>query len=125
MEMEEPHLDVRPTLQTLPFYRTPPAAADVVISDLTLEDLAMGTLSSKILAKAEASQKRKASTFGATSSYVAKHTSDDDDDDVCVGIPLVTSICSAVVIPSSGNQGGSSAAPAAEGPGTRGMCFNL
>ncbi|GKB36350.1 hypothetical protein Tco_0881292, partial [Tanacetum coccineum] len=140
---EEPHLDVRQTLQRLPFYRTPPAAADAVIPDLTLEDLAMGTPTSKILAKTKASQKRKASTFGATSSHVVKHTrsalaqssgsttrlclfvdnsddgSDDDDDGVCVGIPLVTSICSAAVIPSSGNQGGSSAAPAAEGPGTR------
>nr|GFC95969.1 hypothetical protein [Tanacetum cinerariifolium] len=33
--------------------------------------LATGTPSFKILAKAEASQKRKASTFGATSGHVA------------------------------------------------------
>ncbi|GJT23131.1 hypothetical protein Tco_0893068 [Tanacetum coccineum] len=63
-----------------------------------LDDHAVGTPSSKILAKAEASQKRKASTSGATSRHVTKCTSDIDDDDAC---------------------GGSSAAPTAEGPGTR------
>nr|GEW09333.1 retrovirus-related Pol polyprotein from transposon TNT 1-94 [Tanacetum cinerariifolium] len=72
---EEPHLDVRPTLQRLLFYCTPPAAADAVISDPTPEDLAVGTPSSKILANAEASQKRKATTSGATSSHVVKRTS--------------------------------------------------
>nr|GEX23265.1 hypothetical protein [Tanacetum cinerariifolium] len=36
------------------------------------EDFAAGTPSSKILAKAEASQKRKASTYGVASSHVAK-----------------------------------------------------
>ncbi|GKE90484.1 hypothetical protein Tco_1567959, partial [Tanacetum coccineum] len=71
---EESHLDVRPTLQRLPFYCTPPAATDVVIPDPTLEDLAVATPSFKILAKAEASQKRKASTSCATSSRVAKRT---------------------------------------------------
>ncbi|GJY70163.1 hypothetical protein Tco_0473145 [Tanacetum coccineum] len=75
------------------------------------EDLVVGTTSSKILAKAEASQKRKASTSGATSSHVEKHTrsalaqssgsttcpslfvsdddrsdDDDDEDDACVEI---------------------------------------
>ncbi|GKB09471.1 hypothetical protein Tco_0837783 [Tanacetum coccineum] len=63
---EEPHHDIRTTLQRLPFYCTPPAAIDAVIPDPTLEDLAVGTPSAKILAKAEASQKRKASTFGDT-----------------------------------------------------------
>ncbi|GKA45602.1 hypothetical protein Tco_0738398, partial [Tanacetum coccineum] len=139
---EEPYLDVRLTLQRLSFYCTPPAVADAVIPDPTPEDLAIGTPSSKILAKAEASQKRKATTSGATSSHVAKHTrssldqsfgsttlpslfmdnsddGSDDDDDSCVKIPLVTPIRSATVIPSSGNQGGSSAAPTAEGPNTR------
>ncbi|GKB78538.1 hypothetical protein Tco_0945433 [Tanacetum coccineum] len=136
---EEPHLDVRPTLQMLPFYCTPPAAADAIIPDPTPEDLAVGTLSFKILAKAEASQKRKASSSGATSSHVAKRTrsalaqlsgsttrpslfvgdddgsdDDDDDDDVCVEIPLVTPFRSAAVSPSSGNQGGSFATPAVE-----------
>ncbi|GJS49509.1 hypothetical protein Tco_0599630 [Tanacetum coccineum] len=82
------------------------------------EDLAVGTPSSKILAKAEASQKQKASTSGATSSHVAKCTSDDDDDDEddpCVEIPLVTPLRSVAVIPSSGNQGGRYATLAAEG----------
>ncbi|GKD49558.1 hypothetical protein Tco_1278534 [Tanacetum coccineum] len=136
---EEPHLDVRPTLQRLPFYCTPPAAADAVIPDTTLEDLVVGTPSFKILAKAEASQKRKASTSRATSRRVAKRTrsalaqssgstthpsllvdNSDDDDDACVEIPLVNPIQSAAVIPSSRNQGGISASPAAEGLGTRG-----
>ncbi|GJZ18882.1 ribonuclease H-like domain-containing protein [Tanacetum coccineum] len=124
---EEPHLDVRPTLQRLPFYCTHPTAIDVVIPNPNLEDLAVGTPSSKILSKVEASQKRKASTSGATSSHVAKRTrsalaessgsttrpslfvgdSDDEsdgDDDACVEILLVTPLRYAVVIPSSGNQ---------------------
>nr|GEY51657.1 hypothetical protein [Tanacetum cinerariifolium] len=45
----------------------------------------------------------------------------DGDDDACVEIPLVTPIHYAAVIPSSRNQGGSFVAPAAEGPGTRGV----
>ncbi|GJV62578.1 hypothetical protein Tco_1473406 [Tanacetum coccineum] len=115
---EEPHFDVRPTLQRLPFYCTPPAAADAVILDLTPEDLTIGTPSFKILVKAESSQTQKASTSSATSSHVAKHTRDGDDD-ACVEILLVTPLRSAAVIPSSGNQGGSSTAPAAEGSNTR------
>ncbi|GJW89886.1 hypothetical protein Tco_0167439 [Tanacetum coccineum] len=71
---EEPHFNVRSTLQRLPFYYTPPAAADAVNPDPTLEDLATGTPSSKILAMAKASQKRKASTSASTSGYVAKRT---------------------------------------------------
>ncbi|GKD97886.1 hypothetical protein Tco_1381783, partial [Tanacetum coccineum] len=139
---EEPHLDVRSTLKKLPFYCTPPTTADAVIMDPTPEDLAIGTPSSKILAKAEASQKRKASTFGATLSHVAKRTrfalaqssgsttrpslfvgdSDDEsdgDDDACGEIPLVTLLRSIIVNPSSGNQGRSSNAPDAEGSNTR------
>ncbi|GKD36197.1 hypothetical protein Tco_1251706 [Tanacetum coccineum] len=108
---EEPHLDVRPTLQRLPFYCTPPVAADVVIPEPAPEDLVVGTPSSKIIAKAEASQKRKDSTSGADSSRVAKRTryalaqssgsttrsnlfvgdfddESDGDDDACVEIPL-------------------------------------
>ncbi|GJZ55098.1 hypothetical protein Tco_0610291 [Tanacetum coccineum] len=115
---EEPHLDIRPTLQRFPFYCTPPAVANAVIPNPTLEDLAVGTPNAKILSKAEASQKRKASTSGATLSHVAKRTSDDDDD-ACVEIPLVTPLRSAVVIPSSGEQGRSSTTPAAKGPNTR------
>ncbi|GKG55525.1 hypothetical protein Tco_0572165, partial [Tanacetum coccineum] len=60
--------------QRLPFYCTHPATTYVVLPDPTLEDLAVRTPSSKILAKAKASQKRKASTSGTTSSYVAKRT---------------------------------------------------
>ncbi|GJR72879.1 hypothetical protein Tco_0085244 [Tanacetum coccineum] len=90
-------------LWRLPFYCTHPVDVNAVISDPTPEDLAVGTPSAKILAKAEASEKRKAFTSGATSSHIL----------------LVTPIRSAAVIPSLGNQGGSSVAPAAEGPGTR------
>ncbi|GJS23474.1 hypothetical protein Tco_0452106 [Tanacetum coccineum] len=84
----------------------------------------------------------EASTSGATSSHVVKCTryalaqssgsttrpslfvdnaddGSDDNDDACVKIPLVTPIRSAAVIPSSGNKGGSSAAPTAECPSTR------
>ncbi|GKD94928.1 hypothetical protein Tco_1374765 [Tanacetum coccineum] len=71
---EEPHWDVRPTLQRLFFYGTPPVMAEAVMPDPTLEDLAVGTPSFKIVAKAEASQKRKAFTSGATSIHVAKRT---------------------------------------------------
>ncbi|GKD65682.1 hypothetical protein Tco_1307790, partial [Tanacetum coccineum] len=120
---EEPHLDVRPTLQRLPFYCTPPAAVEAIIPDPTLKDLTVGTPSFKIVAKAEASQKRNASTSGAASSHVAKRTrsalaqssgsttlpslfvgdddESDDDDDAYVEILLVTPLRSAAVIPSS------------------------
>ncbi|GJW65439.1 hypothetical protein Tco_0117323 [Tanacetum coccineum] len=107
-----------------------------------LDDLAIGTSSSKILAKVEASQKRKASTSGATLSHVAKCTrsalaqssgsttrpslfvgdsddKSDGDDDSCVEILLVTPLCFAAVIPSLGNQGWSSTAPIAQGSNTR------
>ncbi|GJV89388.1 hypothetical protein Tco_1533326 [Tanacetum coccineum] len=138
---EDPHLNVRPTLQRLPFYCIPSAAAEAVIPYPTPEDLSIGTPSFKIVAKAEASQKRKASTSGAALSHVAKHTryalaqssssttrpsffvgdddESDDDDDACVEITLVTPLHSAAVIPSLGNQGGSSVAPTVEGSNTR------
>nr|GFA64014.1 hypothetical protein [Tanacetum cinerariifolium] len=97
---------------------------------------------SRVCDPAKAFQKRKASTFGVTSSYVAKRTrsalaqssgsttcpclfvgnyddESDGDDDTCVEIMLVTPLYFAVVIHSSGNQGRSSTAPAAEGPNTR------
>ncbi|GKB50963.1 retrotransposon protein, putative, ty3-gypsy subclass [Tanacetum coccineum] len=138
---EEPHHDIRPTLQRLPFYCTPPDAADTVISSPT--DLAGGNPSAKVLAKAEASQMRKASTSSATSSHVTNRTwsalaqssgstnhpslfvdnyddiSDYDNDDACVEIPLVTPFRSVAVIPSLRNQGRSSVAPAAKGSNTR------
>ncbi|GJY75839.1 hypothetical protein Tco_0480955 [Tanacetum coccineum] len=69
--------------------------------------------------KAEASQKRKASTSGATSSHVAKRTSNDDDDDACVEILLVTPLCSTAAIPSLGNHGGSFTTPTAKGSNPR------
>nr|GEX06175.1 hypothetical protein [Tanacetum cinerariifolium] len=80
---------------------------------------------SKILAKAEASQKRKASSSGAATIHVAKYTrsalaqslgsttqpslfagddDESDDDDACMEIPLVTPLHSTAVIPSSRNQ---------------------
>ncbi|GKE76232.1 hypothetical protein Tco_1542352 [Tanacetum coccineum] len=106
---EEPHHDIRPTLQRLPFYCTPHAAVDTVILDPSPADLAASKPSTKVLAKVEASQKRKASTYGATSSHVAK----------CTRSALAQSSDSVDVIPSSRNQGGSSVAPAAEGSNTR------
>ncbi|GKC71038.1 hypothetical protein Tco_1116921 [Tanacetum coccineum] len=48
---EEPHLDVRSTLQRLPFYYTPPAMSDTVILDPTPEDHTVGTPSSMIVAR--------------------------------------------------------------------------
>ncbi|GJZ98642.1 hypothetical protein Tco_0671095 [Tanacetum coccineum] len=93
---EEPHLDVRSTLQRLPFYCTPPVAANAVILDPTPEDLAIGSTT-------------RPSLFAGDDDE-----SDDDDDDACVKILLVTPLCSAAVIPSSGNQGGSSATPTTE-----------
>ncbi|GJR02036.1 putative ribonuclease H-like domain-containing protein [Tanacetum coccineum] len=96
---EEPHHDIRLTLQRLPFYYTHHAAAKFVISDPTLEDLSIGTPSAKVIAKAEASKKAKGLPFC------------DDDEDACVEIPLVTPICSATVIPTGGNRGGGSVPP--------------
>ncbi|GJS49608.1 hypothetical protein Tco_0599729 [Tanacetum coccineum] len=83
---EEPHLDVRPTLQRLPFYCTPPATADAVIPEPAPEDLAIGNSDDE----------------------------SDGDDDACVEIPLVTPLRYTVVIPPLGNHGRSSAASAAE-----------
>nr|GEV37162.1 hypothetical protein [Tanacetum cinerariifolium] len=70
-------------------------------------DLAASNPSAKVFAKAEASQKQKASAY------------ESDDDDVCYEIPLVTPIHSATMIPFLGNKGGGSAAPVAEGSNTQ------
>nr|GEW00430.1 hypothetical protein [Tanacetum cinerariifolium] len=104
----------------LPFHCTPPAAAaDVVIPDLTPNDLVVGTPDAKVLAKAEASKKRKASTFGLALSHVSKRNSDYEDD-ACVEIPLVTLIRSAVTIPIGENQSGDSVRTStAAGPNTQ------
>nr|GEX82640.1 hypothetical protein [Tanacetum cinerariifolium] len=59
---EEPYHDIRPTLQRLPFYCTPPAVVDAVIPDPTLEDLTTSNPSVK------------AKTSGAALSHVAKRT---------------------------------------------------
>ncbi|GJV17514.1 hypothetical protein Tco_1362837 [Tanacetum coccineum] len=133
---EEPYHDIRPTLQRLPLYCTSPADVDAAISNPTSEDLTAGNPSAKVVAKSEASQKRKASTFGATSSHVSKYTrsalaqssgstthpnpfaensDDESNDDACVEISFVTLIRFAIVIPSSWNRSRGSAAPAAEG----------
>ncbi|GJR81178.1 hypothetical protein Tco_0151963 [Tanacetum coccineum] len=136
---EELHHNKRPTLQRLLFYCTPPAAADVVIPNPTLEDLAVTTPNTKVLAKADASKKRRASTSWSSSSYVAKrnrfattHSSSgssrpnlfdeyiddeesDDDPNACVEIPLITPIRSDATIPLGGNQGEGYAPSATEG----------
>nr|GEX85463.1 ribonuclease H-like domain-containing protein [Tanacetum cinerariifolium] len=95
------------------------------------EDLAAANPYTKVLAKAEASKKRRASTSGAAPSQVAKRTrstmahssesstrpnlfddndsggeESDDDDDACVEIPLITPIRFAATIPIGGNQSG-------------------
>ncbi|GKA54412.1 putative reverse transcriptase domain-containing protein [Tanacetum coccineum] len=142
---EEIHHDMRHTLQRLPFYYTPLAAPDVVIPRPTQEDLVPATPSTKVLAKAEASKKQRASTSRVAPSQVAKctrsatvhssrgsvrpnlfdddYSADDesDDDDACVEISLITPICSAATIPVGGNQSEGSVPSAAEGPSNRGF----
>nr|GEW29891.1 hypothetical protein [Tanacetum cinerariifolium] len=90
------------------FLCLPEWTVDDVISDPTLEDLVVGTPSSKILAKAEVSQKRKASISGDSDDE------SDGDDDACVDFLLVTPLYFVVVIPCLGNQRGSFATPAAK-----------
>ncbi|GKB88792.1 hypothetical protein Tco_0961064 [Tanacetum coccineum] len=86
--------------ERLPFYCTSPAAADTVILNPSPTNLTAGTPSAKVLAKAEASQKQKSCTFGATSSQVAKRTR----------FALAQSFGSTTRL----SFGGSSVAPAAE-----------
>nr|GEZ22285.1 hypothetical protein [Tanacetum cinerariifolium] len=109
---KEPHLDVRPTLKRLPFYCTPPAAADrkASISGATLSHVAKRTRSA--LAQSSGSTTRP-------SLFMGDDDESNDDDDACIEILLVNPLRSAVVIPSSGNQGGSFVASAAEGSNTR------
>ncbi|GJR43829.1 hypothetical protein Tco_1311932 [Tanacetum coccineum] len=138
---EEPHHDIRPTLQRLPFYCTHVAAVDDVVPDPTPEELDVSNPSAKVIAKAEASHKRKVFTSDSASSHVAKRTrssvaqssgsttrpnlfADDSgaesDDDACYDIPIVIPTRFIDVIPPAGNQSGGSAAPADEGPNTQG-----
>ncbi|GJZ49303.1 hypothetical protein Tco_0603493 [Tanacetum coccineum] len=53
------------------FLLYPPAVADAVISDPTLEDLVVGTLSTKVLAKVDSLKKRKSLLSRDASSHVA------------------------------------------------------
>nr|GEU83147.1 hypothetical protein [Tanacetum cinerariifolium] len=75
----------------------------ILMLDPTLEDLAVVPLVPRFL----------------PSTTLPSLFMDNSDDDACVEILLVTPIRSTAVIHSSGNQGGSSAAPAAEGPDTQ------
>ncbi|GKA48001.1 hypothetical protein Tco_0740959 [Tanacetum coccineum] len=134
---EEPHHDIRPTLQRLPFYCILNVVVVADVSDPTPEELAVSNPSAKV----EAFQKRKASTSGSVSGHVAKRTrsavtqssdsttrpnlfaddsgAESDDDDACYEILIVTPIRSAAVIPPSGNQSRGYAAPAAKGLNTQ------
>ncbi|GKE20001.1 hypothetical protein Tco_1431513, partial [Tanacetum coccineum] len=118
-------------------------AVDADVPDPTPEDLAANNPSAKVIDKAKASQKRKASTSGAALGHVAKLTrsavaqssgsttrpnlfaddsgAESDDDDACYEILIVTPIRSAAVIPLSRNQSGGYAALAAEGLNTQGF----
>nr|GEW85864.1 zinc knuckle CX2CX4HX4C [Tanacetum cinerariifolium] len=112
-------------------------------TDLTLKDLIANNTSVKVVAKAEASQKQKASIFGVASSHVAKLTryvmaqsfgsttrpnlfaddsgaKNDNEDDACFEIPIIALIHSATVIPSSRSQGKGSADSVAEDSSTQG-----
>ncbi|GJU78685.1 hypothetical protein Tco_1275755 [Tanacetum coccineum] len=65
---EEPLSHEKPILERLPFYFTPPTAIDAVIPDPTLDKLTGTEPNAKVLAKAEASTKRRSSTSARTSS---------------------------------------------------------
>ncbi|GJW86371.1 hypothetical protein Tco_0161711 [Tanacetum coccineum] len=112
----DPHHDIRPTFQRLPFYCTPAAAVDVIILDLTPKELVVSNPSAKVIAKAEASRKQKAFSSGSADGSSAESY---DDDDACYEILIVTPIRSASMIPPSRNQSRGSAVPAAEGLNTR------
>ncbi|GJW69388.1 hypothetical protein Tco_0123812 [Tanacetum coccineum] len=112
--VEEPHLDVRPTLQRLPFYCTPLAVADSIIPDPTLEDLAASASGATLSHVSKRTKTAMAQSSGSTtrpSLFVDNSDGESDDDgDACIEIPLITPLHSVAVIPYSGNQGGSSAA---------------
>ncbi|GJV06708.1 hypothetical protein Tco_1344364 [Tanacetum coccineum] len=95
---EEPHLDIRPTLQRLKLPR----------SERPL----------LLVPSAKRTRSALAQSFGSTTrpSLFVGNSDDESDgnDDACVEIPMVTPLCSADVIPSSRNQGRSFIAPATE-----------
>ncbi|GKC88183.1 hypothetical protein Tco_1148832, partial [Tanacetum coccineum] len=121
----------KPILERLPFYFTPPTAIDAVIPDPTLDKLTGTEPNAKVLAKAEASTKRRSSTSARTSSQSTKcrkstitndasgssrrqlfdessaEEDDDDDEDIddddCTKILHVTTIRSAAQFLSRGN----------------------
>ncbi|GJZ54193.1 hypothetical protein Tco_0609078, partial [Tanacetum coccineum] len=111
---EEPHLDVKLTIQRLPFYCTLPVAVDAVISNPTLEDL------SHVAKHTRSALAQSSSSTTRPSLFVGDSDDESDGDDDACEIPLVTPLRSTTVIPSLGNQGWSSTSPAAEGPNTRG-----
>ncbi|GKA88555.1 hypothetical protein Tco_0810319 [Tanacetum coccineum] len=95
---EESYLDVRPTLQRLPFYCTPPAAAEAVIPDPTSEDLAASTSGAASSHVAKRTRSALAQSSGSTtrpSLFVGDDDESNDDDDACVEISLVTPLLSA------------------------------
>ncbi|GJZ07306.1 hypothetical protein Tco_0541099, partial [Tanacetum coccineum] len=71
----------------------PPASADAVIPEPAPEDLVVGTLSSKIVAKAEASRNSTTQT-----SLFVGDGDESDDDDACVEIPLVTPLRKGIMV---------------------------
>ncbi|GJV22814.1 hypothetical protein Tco_1375509 [Tanacetum coccineum] len=78
------------TLQRLPFYCTPPAAADAIISDPSPKDLAASHVAKRIrsaLAQSSGSTTRHSLFVGDSDDE-----SDGDDVDACVEILLVTSV---------------------------------
>ncbi|GKB73831.1 hypothetical protein Tco_0935243 [Tanacetum coccineum] len=78
------------TLQRLPFYCTPPAAADAIISDPSPKDLAASHVAKRIrsaLAQSSGSTTRHSLFVGDSDDE-----SDGDDVDACVKILLVTSV---------------------------------
>nr|GFC04746.1 hypothetical protein [Tanacetum cinerariifolium] len=79
------------------FYYTAPAAAEAVIPAPTPEDLAVGTLVSRLLLRLKLPKSERPLLL----------------------VPLRAMLLSALVIPSLGNQGGSSVAPTAKGSHTR------
>ncbi|GJY55647.1 hypothetical protein Tco_0454762 [Tanacetum coccineum] len=68
------YVELKPALQRLLFYCTPPATVDVAIPDPTPKDLAAGMSSAKVMAKAKSSKKRKTLLSRAAPSHVAKFT---------------------------------------------------